>query len=124
MVLNIATTDNKFLWTEHSLRKMRRYQLSAQRVMRVFRNPDRKEEGIAPKTIAAMQTTGTKKKPTEIWMMYQMAKSKIKDQKSKLRKVIVISAWRYPGISPKGEMPLIPNDILDELDETLNNLKI
>lgn len=77
--------------------------------MRILRKPDRREEGIAPKTIANMQIVGTKKNPTEVWMMYQIIKSKIK----------IISAWRYPGRTKKGEKPIIPEDTLNELDNIL-----
>lgn len=40
---------------------MRQYGFSEKRVLRILRKPDRKEEGIAPNTIANMQITGTKK---------------------------------------------------------------
>ncbi len=99
--------SEKISWTKHSIEKMRFYNLSENRLKRVLRNPDRKEEGIAPQTLAVMQRTGTKKHPTEIWMMYQIMKSKIK----------VISAWRYPGVSPKGKEIPIPGDILEELSK-------
>lgn len=103
--------NEKILWTEHARRKIRYYSLSKKRVMRVFRSPDRKELGVAPLTTALMQRTGTKKNPTEIWLMYQ----KVVAKKKKLIKII--SAWRYPGISPKGELPQIPEDTLLELEK-------
>ncbi|PIP22787.1 MAG: hypothetical protein COZ91_01345 [Candidatus Nealsonbacteria bacterium CG_4_8_14_3_um_filter_39_7] len=109
----VERKPEKILWTEHSKRKMRYYRLSEGKVLRVLRRPDRKEEGIAPKTIAVMQKSGTKKRPTEIWMMYQI-------KNEKLRKVIIISAWRYPGISPIGEKLPIPIDILEELSDLIN----
>jgi hypothetical protein len=96
-------------WTKHSKMKMRQYRLSEKRVLRILRKPDRKEEGIVPGTIAAMQITGTKKHPTEIWTMYQIEKSKVK----------IISAWRYPGRTPIGQRPIIPEDTLEELDKIL-----
>jgi len=71
------------IFTRHAREKMRQYNLSESRLNRVLRKPDRKELGIAPRTIAIMQITGTKKHPTEIWVMYQITKSKIKNQKSK-----------------------------------------
>ncbi|MBU4481055.1 hypothetical protein KKH59_01940, partial [Patescibacteria group bacterium] len=79
--------------------------LSENRLLRVLRSPERKEIGIAPRTVAVMQKAGTKKRPTEIWLLYQKAKKKCK----------IISAWRYPGISPVREPPPIPEDILFEL---------
>ena len=52
-----------FVWTKHSQAKMRQYMLSENRVKRVIRNPNRVEEGIAPKTLASMQKAGSKKHP-------------------------------------------------------------
>lgn len=93
-------------WTKHSIEKMQFYNLSENRLKRVLRNPNRKEEGIALGTLALMQRTGSKKRPTEIWMMFQNIGKKIR----------IISAWRYPGISPKGKEIPIPQDILEELN--------
>lgn len=97
-------------WTRHSRDKMRYYRLSENRLLRVLRSPERKEIGIAPRTVAVMQGAGTKKHPTEIWLLYQKAKKKLK----------IISAWRYPGISPVREPPPIPEDILFELKHNKN----
>lgn len=102
-------TDN-IAWTKHSIEKMQFYNLSENRLKRALRNPNRKEEGVAPGTLAIMQRTGSKKHPTEIWIMYQIIKSKTQSQKLK-----VISAWRYPGISPADKKIPIPEDILEEL---------
>ena len=110
--------EEKISWTKHSKEKMRQYGLSEKRVLRVLRHPERKEIGVAPRTIAVMQITGTKKHPTEIWMMSQTVKSKTKSQKSKIR---IISAWRYPGRSPIGKPPPIPDDILEDLDNLIKN---
>lgn len=96
-----AKNPDEIIWTKHSLEKMRFYHLSENRLKRVLRNPDRKEEGIAPGTLAAMQRTGSKKYPTEIWVMFQNIGKKIK----------IISAWRYPGISPVNKPIPIPDDI-------------
>ncbi len=109
-------TDRIF-WTKHCKEKMRFYGLSESRLKRLLLNPERVEEGIAPKTIAIMQPVGTKKHPTEIWLMYQIInqKSKIKNQK-----IRIITAWRYPAISPIGEEIPIPEDILDELKTAIS----
>lgn len=112
MFLALEKNKGKFSWTKHSEKKMRQYQLSKKRVLRVLRHPDRKEIGIAPGTIAAMQITGTKKHPTEIWLMYQIIKQKAKVKAQKIR---IISTWRYPGRTPIGEPPSIPDDILKDL---------
>lgn len=118
--MNVKKWENKrFHWTKHSKEKMRQYQLSERRIKRVLRNPDRIEEGIAPNTLAVMQITGTKKHPTEIWVMYQIEISNLKSQNSKLKKIKIISAWRYPGKSPVGKKPPIPEDILEELKNTI-----
>ena len=68
----------------------------------------------------------------EIWVMYQTKKQKTKNkvtiQNEKLKelqdkinsnkKITIISAWRYPGVSPKKNP--IPADILREI-EALNS---
>jgi len=94
----------EFYWTSHIKRKMVYYGLGEGRLRRILKTPTRKEEGIAPKTIGVMQPAGTKK-PTEIWLMYQLAG----------KKKMMISAWRYPGVSPIGREIPIPEDILEEL---------
>jgi hypothetical protein len=111
--MKIDIKNEQFHWTRHVKKKMSYYNLSESRVKRVLRKPDRKEIGVAPLTVALMQRTGTKKHPTEIWAMYQ----KIVSKKKKMTKVI--SAWRYPGISPIREYNQIIKDfyILYQEDE-------
>jgi hypothetical protein len=92
-------------WTKHARAKMRYYGLSEGRVRRVLNAPSRIEEGIAAGTIALMQPAGSKKHPSEIWLMVQ-------DEKDKRK---IISAWRYPGRTKPGE-PL-PEEILREFRE-------
>lgn len=114
--------NEKFSWTKHSFEKMKFYGLSAQRVTRVLRAPERVEEAVAPGCLAGMQTVGNKRK-TEIWVMW---KNKIKNQKLKIKikdlrsinnnQKLIITAWRYPGVSPKRQVP-IPEDILAELEK-------
>ncbi len=116
MKLREIQNAGPIFWTKHAAEKMRFYNLSENRIKRVLRNPDRKEEGIAPKTLAVMQRTGSKKHPTEIWVMYQVINAKRKVQSAKPR---IISAWRYPGISPAGKEIPIPPDILEELDKII-----
>lgn len=112
--------DENILWTKHAKEKMGFYQLSERRLKKVLRNPDRKEKGIAPQTIAVMQRAGSKKNPYEIWLMYQLINSRLKAQNSKRKgkRIKIISAWRYPGVSPIGEAP-IPQDILEDLKNLL-----
>ena len=107
MLLEVSRGEGKIFWTQHSKMKLRQYRFSEKRVLSIFRKPNRKEEGIAPGTTAAMQITGTKKHPTEAWMMYVMLK--------KPKGIKIISAWRYPGRTPAGERPVIPQDTLEEL---------
>lgn len=102
-----ASEQIKVFWTQHSKMKLRQYRFSEKRVLNIFRKSDRKEEGIAPGTVASMQITGTKKNPTEAWVMYVILK--------KPKGIKIISAWRYPGRTPKGERPNIPQDALEEL---------
>lgn len=112
MLLKLPKAEERIFWTKHSKEKMRQYGFSEKRVLRILRKPDRKEVGIAPRTIANMQITGTKKHPTEAWMMYQIKKLKV---------IKIISAWRYPGRTPAGERPIIPEDTLEELENILKD---
>lgn len=105
--------EKKVYWTQHSKIKMRQYRFSEKRVLKIFRKPDRIEEGIAEGTIAAMQKTGTKKNPTEAWVMYVILR--------KPKGIKVISAWRYPGVTPVGERPIIPPDTLEEIERITKN---
>ena len=118
MLLDLHKEKEKIIWTNHSKEKMRYNRFSESRVLGILRRPGRKEDGIAPGTIAAMQSTGTKKHPTEAWMMYQISERNIKGQKYK--KIKIISAWRYPGITPSGERPILPEDTAAELNNILN----
>lgn len=122
MLSKFIESDRKIYWTKHVKEKMRQYQLSESRLKRILRNPERKEVGIASGTTAVMQSTGAKKNPKEIWVMYQV-NSKGKIQKAKLKQIKIISAWRYPGRSPIGKPLPIPDDILEELEKILKKNK-
>jgi len=56
---------------------------------------------------------------SEIWAMYQLrggAISKFQNSKQLFtKKIKIISAWRYPGVSPKNNP--IPEDILREIED-------
>lgn len=108
MLFKLPKDTKEIHWTKHIKEKMKQYQISERKILRIFRNPERKEVGVAPKTIAAMKTGGTKKHPYEIWIMYQ-----------KRKKLIMISTWKYPGKSPIREPPPIPEDVLESLDKIL-----
>lgn len=109
----------KIAWTNHIKEKMKYYRFSENRVLSILRKPGRKEEGIAPGTIAVMQSTGTKKHPTEAWLMYQTVFGSFRGNRQK--KIKMISAWRYPGITPVGERPILPEDTALELKDILKN---
>jgi hypothetical protein len=110
----VPKEDHKYRWTNHVIRKMQYYGLTPSRILRVIRAPERTEDGVAEGTLAAMQTAGTKARPWEIWTMWKDL-SKSKGPLSVSKKVI-ITAWRYPGVSPVRERVPIPSDILAELE--------
>ena len=109
MFFKFPKDDKNFSWTSHSKSKMLQYRISEQKIKTVLKNLDRKEEGIAPKTVAVMKRNDTPKRKEEIWVMFQRVGQRLK----------IISAWRYPGVSPKGKALPIPQDILEELTALL-----
>ena len=116
MNFNSPKNDAKYIWTNHVIRKMMHYGLSSDRVKRVVRSPTRMETGLAPDTLAAMQPAGSKQKPTEIWVMYASKKdTKKKNLVGQGPRKVIITAWRYPGISKVRDQIPIPADILEEL---------
>ncbi len=101
---------------------MQYYGLTPSRVLRVIRAPERVEEGVAAGTLAAMQAAGTKTKPWEIWVMWREMKKLTTDNLKPTTyfsqpQKIIITAWRYPGVSPVRERVPIPSDILAELEQ-------
>jgi len=118
---------NEIIWTKHSIRKMQFYSLTENRIKRVLRNPNRKEKGVALETLAVMQRTGSKKHPTEIWVMYQPTADQPNAEQAHINRpprIKVISAWRYPGISPRNKEIPIPDDILEELNKEFRNFSV
>jgi len=107
--------DEKIAWTKHVIQKMKYYGLSENKLRNVMWRPERVEEGIAPDTVAIMQSYGSTKKPKEIWLMYQTFSRQDKKKKR------IISAWRYPGVSPKGKAIYIPDDVMELLQEIKNH---
>lgn len=125
MFFKIPQNSGRFHWTNHSIEKMKFYRISQSKVKNVLSRPDRKEEGIAPKTLAVMQKVKNNKRPSEIWVMYQSKNQnsirQSADKNNNFGNIIykIISAWRYPGISPAcGKIP-IPEDILAELAQSI-----
>ena len=119
----LSVNKENYHWTDHVKMKMRQYGLSASRVKRVLRYPKRLEVGVAEDTVAGMQPAGSKKHPFEIWVMWaqggkgRRANGKSPKVKFSLggQKITIISAWRYPGISPLREPPPIPDDVWEEV---------
>lgn len=111
MQFKAPKNNERFFWTSHALNKMQYYGLTAQRVLRVINRPARVEEGVAENTTAVMQpsSVNNKKKTwsSEIWAMYQNIKGRYK----------IISAWRYPGVSPKRNP--VPEEVINEAKEFL-----
>lgn len=104
--------DSRYSWTRHVVGKMQYYRLSESIVKRIIRAPKRVENGIAENTIACMiprksaaRLRGRPIKGEELWVMYQL----------KGRRKHIITAWRYPGVSPVRDQIPIPPDILEEL---------
>ncbi len=119
--------DSAVRWTSHVKRKMLFYGLSGQRIRSILRNYERKEDGIAPQTVAVMSRNDKPKRKEEIWVMYGQ-NAKLKNQNEKAQpsknfriepKKIIISAWRYPGISKKKDGVPVPDDVLEELNRFL-----
>lgn len=125
--------DKDYYWTMHSQRKLFQYGLTPNKVKRIIRNPDRKEEGIAPRTVAVMQRKNKKDpKKGEVWVMYQKnKKSKILDFKNDEGKFLkiqagqmkIISAWVYPAETPKGKEIFIPEEAWEELQKDESDTK-
>lgn len=128
----------EYVWTQHAEWKMKYYGLSKQKVSGIIKRPDRVQTGIAGKgTTAAMQAVspkivdGKKVWKQEIWTMYQKKRAKKNlnivsgeqsEQVARLQRMLnkdgeirIISAWRYPGVSPKNNP--IPDEILREMEE-------
>jgi len=129
MIKKDIKNDGKYYWTNHVKDKMAYYGLSDSLVKRILRFPKRTEEGIAPDTIAVMKPMGSKKNPYEAWVMYQVRKKakKVRDDMvdildklsekeiSEIIKykpqIVVISAWKYPGVTEKRNEIPIPEDV-------------
>jgi hypothetical protein len=107
------------------------YHLSGAQILRIFRKPARREEGIAANTVAAMQSknskqqkVNSKQRSEEIWIMYKLNSLKANSSKPrpngrqvKASRITLISAWRYPGVTKPGERPPIPEDVAEMLEK-------
>ena len=139
----LPENDSRYEWTNHVKDKMVYYGISSSLIKRVVRFPKRKEGGIAPGTTAVMQPRGSARTPQEVWVMYKelAGRASSKSQTGALNKLSarpstyhisalvpnpnfqtkkrIISAWRYPGISPVGKKIPIPDEILQELESII-----
>jgi|YelNatPaOPRAMG01_1025707.scaffolds.fasta_scaffold63360_2 hypothetical protein len=127
----VINSFKSILWTRHARFKMNYYKLSEARVKKVLHSPKRIEEGVALKTMAAMQPSSIKylkndnKKSSseknirseiwsqEIWVMFQDLKEKR----------VIISAWRFPGMSKQKNSSSIINKMKEEYDSFIKDLK-
>ena len=120
MQFKLPKDNDKYQWTNHVKDKMLYYGISEGLIKRIVRFPKRKEIGVAPLTVAVMQPTSNKKH--EVWVMYQEIGRMPISNYSLLTtnyKLKIISAWRYPGVSPVGKKIPIPDEILQELEKEL-----
>jgi hypothetical protein len=106
MDIKAIKNSGNYFWTNHSKYKLLQYGLSPTLVKKVIRRPARIENGIAPDTTAAMVRKDGKKIKKEVWVMYQKMGHRKK----------IISAWIYPGVSPKGKEIFIPEDVWEEIN--------
>ena len=120
--MDISSIKNtrELFWTNHSKMKLLQYGLSPNLVKTVIRRPERTENGIAPKTTVVMKRKDTKKTKREVWVMMQKQETRNSEQETKEKntsRVKIISAWIYPGVSPKGKDIYVPEDVWDVLGE-------
>ena len=123
MLTRFPKDDKKFSWTAHIKNKMLYYGISEQKIRAILKSPDRAEQGIAEGTNAVMKKKSAKKNSEELWVMYAETK-KIKptsgiDLGRKPGKLLMISVWRYPGVSKPGKAIPIPDDIREELGKLI-----
>lgn len=112
----LPKNTSRFHWTNHVQHKMVFYRLSEGRIRRVIANPKRREDGVAPNTVALMQRNDTLKRKEEIWVMVQIVKRETWNVKPK---TVVISAWRYPGVSKLREGVPMPEGLMEEINQAL-----
>jgi len=110
------------------------YRISEQKIKTILKNQHRREEGIAPNTVAVMMRNDTPKRKEEIWVMFADASNpKLRMHPNASNKnlkktrpykpvasgprMIMISTWRYPGKSKPGTEIPIPDDILSEIQK-------
>lgn len=116
-MFKLPKNDKRYTWTSHVKQKMMFYGITPSMVKRIIRHPHRTEEGIAEDTVASMQKAKTKK-PQEIWVMYSISKNPRSETiNNKHNKIKIITAWRFPGISP--ERDPVPQEVINEVKSLL-----
>lgn len=113
--MRLPRNDTRYAWTHHAVAKMLQYGIGEGRVKRIIRVPKRTEEGIAENTVAVMSPYGRSpggRQPYrgEVWVMYRLTKPEKKGAKPQF---LIITAWRYPGVSPARNP--VPKEIMDEV---------
>ncbi len=114
MIFKEPKNNKRYSWTKHSIQKMKFYGLTPQRVLRVLKKPDRCQEGIVENCIACMQSLKNKAK-SEIWVMYTTKIKSFSNEKLDKNHKRIITAWRYPAVSPVQDEIPIPTEILEEV---------
>lgn len=114
--MKFPKNDKYFSWTSHIKGKMMFYSISEQKIKTILKSPDRREEGIAPDTMAVMKRNDTPKRKEELWVLYASS-GKPTSMAARLlgEKKVMISTWRYPGKSKLGKPIPIPDEILQEI---------
>jgi hypothetical protein len=110
MQIKIPQNDHKYLWTRHVVCKIFQYAITPNKIKRIINSPARKEEGVAPQTVAVMQKKSKREEKGEIWVMYQNVGSKKR----------IISTWIYPGVTPKGKEIFVPDEVWMEIEKYKN----
>jgi hypothetical protein len=114
MRFKLPKNSSEFKWTSHVKNKMMYYSISEQKIRSVLRAYDRREVGLAEGTVAVMKRNDTQKRKQELWVMYKETEAK-----KKRKQLVMISVWRYPGVTKKGDEIPVPEDVLEELKRIL-----
>lgn len=125
-----------YRWTIHAVEKMKYYGLSEMRVKSVIKKPLRIEENFLEDVVLAMQPQSVKRDKktnkkiwsSEIWVMYKYVDikqqmninipEKFENLFQKQKSILVISSWKYPGITNNNGV--IPIEIENEIYESEN----
>ena len=104
--MKLPKDSDRLVWTQHIKRKMLFYGISASQIRSILRKADRIEKSIVKGLFVSMKENHKKNRQEELWLMYQVFVV------AGLSKIKLISVWRYPGITEKGEEIKIPEEVL------------